>query len=76
MAKSASEAAKSSRNALARPGMASGSVTVRNTRAREAPRLKAMSSTLASMPARIALSVRYAIGKYVSVSASSVGPRP
>jgi hypothetical protein len=42
VAKSASDAAKSSRNALARPGVASGSVTVRNTRQRDAPSENAM----------------------------------
>jgi hypothetical protein len=58
VAKSASEAAKSSRKALARPGTVSGRVTVRKTRQRPAPRLKAMSSTLGSIPDRMALRVR------------------
>ena len=63
MAKSASEAADTSRNALATPGVASGSVTVAKTRQRRAPRLKAESSSVASMLASTAFSVRYAIGK-------------
>ena len=50
VAKSASEAAKSSRNALASPGIDSGSVTVRNTRQRDAPSDSAMPSMLESMP--------------------------
>ena len=58
VAKSASEAANNNKNALAKPGMVSGSVTVRKTRQREAPRLNAMSSTLGSTPASTALSVR------------------
>jgi hypothetical protein len=58
VAKSASEAANKSKNALARPGMVSGSVTVRKTRQREAPRLNAMFSTLGSTPASTAFSVR------------------
>ncbi len=72
MAKSASEAANSSRKALASPGTVSGSVTVRKTRQRELPRLKAMSSTFGSIPARIGFSVRYPMGKKVSVSEKSV----
>ena len=50
VAKSASEAANSSRNALASPGTASGSVTVRNICRRLLPRLKAISSRLPPMP--------------------------
>ena len=72
MAKSASEAAKRRRKALAKPGTASGSVTVLKTRQREDPREKAMSSTLGSIAARMGLRVRYARGKYVKVSAKSV----
>ena len=56
--------------------MHSGSVTVRKTRARDAPRLCAIVSILESMPARIGRSVRYAIGKYVSASEKSVAPSP
>ena len=63
MAKSASEAAKSRRKALAKPGTASGSVTVLKTRQREDPRENAMSSTFGSIAARIGRSVRYAMGK-------------
>jgi hypothetical protein len=63
VAKSASEAAKSSRKALARPGTQSGSVTVVNTFHRDAPRLIAMPSMLESIAARMGRSVRYAIGK-------------
>jgi len=58
VAKSASDAAKRSRKALAIPGTARGRVTVLKTRQRELPRLKAMSSTVGSIPARIALRVR------------------
>ena len=63
VAKSASEAAKSRRKALAKPGTASGRVTVRKTRQREEPSENAMSSTLGSMAARMGLNVRYAMGK-------------
>jgi len=63
VAKSASDAADTSRKALATPGVVSGKVTVRNTRQRRAPRLNAESSRFASTLARTALSVRYAIGK-------------
>src|SRR5204863_1090440 len=76
VAKSASDAANNNKNALAMPGMHSGSVTVRKTRARDAPRLCAIVSILESMPARIGRSVRYAIGKYVSASEKSVAPSP
>ena len=58
VAKSASDAAKSSRKALARPGTASGSVTVRNTRKRDAPSEKAMPSMFESIAVRIGRSVR------------------
>ena len=58
VAKSASEAANRSRKALASPGTVRGSVTVRKTRQRELPRLKAMSSTFGSMPFRIGFNVR------------------
>ena len=76
MAKSAREAANSKRNALASPGTVRGSVTVQKTRQRDDPRLNAMSSTFGSMPLRIGFSVRYAIGKNVSVSENQVLPRP
>jgi hypothetical protein len=58
VAKSAREAAKSRRNALAKPGTARGKVTVRKTRQREEPSEKAISSTLGSMAARMGRSVR------------------
>ena len=58
VAKSASEAANSSRKALAKPGTASGRVTVRKIRQREPPRLNAISSRLGSIAARIGRSVR------------------
>jgi hypothetical protein len=44
-------------------GHASGSVTVRNTRQRDAPSENAMPSMFESIAARIGRSVRYAIGK-------------
>ena len=58
VAKSASDAANSSRNALASPGIASGSVTVRNTRQRDAPSDRAIPSMFESIAARIGRSVR------------------
>ena len=58
------------------PGIVSGSVTVRNTRQRDAPSDSAMPSMLESMPARIGRSVRYAIGKYVITSEKSVLDNP
>jgi hypothetical protein len=48
---------------LAKPGTASGSVTVLKTRQREDPSENAMSSTFGSIAARIGRSVRYAMGK-------------
>ena len=72
VAKSASDAANSSRNALAIPGMHSGSVTVRNTRHREAPSESAMPSMLESIAASMGRSVRYAMGKNVRTSDNSV----
>ena len=58
VAKSASEAANSSRNAFASPGTASGSVTVRNTCSATLPRLNAISSRLPPIAASTGRSVR------------------
>ena len=58
MAKSASEEPNSSRKALPIAGIASGSVTVRNTRQREAPRLKEASSSELLIEASIGRSAR------------------
>ncbi len=58
VAKSASDAANSSRNALASPGMHSGSVTVRNTRQRDAPSDSAIPSRLESIAANSGRKVR------------------
>ena len=58
VAKSASDAANSNRNALASPGMHSGSVVVWNTRHREAPRDSAIASMFESIAERTGRSVR------------------
>ena len=56
--------------------MHNGSVTVRKTRARDAPSESAIPSMFESIAARIGRSVRYAIGKYVNASDSSVLENP
>ena len=58
VAKSAKEAAKSKRKEFANPGIASGRVIVLKTLPRELPRLKAISSTVGSIPDRTPFKVR------------------
>jgi len=58
VAKSAKEAAKSNKKEFAKPGTVRGRVTVLKTLPRELPKLKAISSTVGSMPPMIAFKVR------------------